>query len=878
MTLEQLINQLEDLIDSLPEDAKPFKTLFKSRLGAGLTLEDWNGLNTQLKDILATTTKPSQYEDLVIIMKNVSEYFENVKEVLTDDISAIETVNTQQAQSISSLNTRVTVLEISENALDERITDLETDKVDKNNAITGATKTKITYDSKGLVTSGTDLTANDLPDHNHVITNVTGLETALANKAASAHSHSISNITNLQSALDNTVTNVSWKTYDAESGDLSLILTYGNDVTPGTEAERTRTIPLNLNFVPLSITYNANTNKLEITLDNGEENPIEVDLNDLVNLYYGDNAQNPTIELYTHTEGGVTTSRFRINGNWIENNINTKVTANNGEAGETKVSFTVPTEYTVPVSEEKLNTITGKIVKRLNNLGDLADKNEIEEQDLNESLTNTLAAIGTNSSSIQTIRNELDGTTEPEVIGIYSRIQNLEETNHVHGYTIDNVFYENKSLLDTIRKISSNLSQVSFDERIYTIPTIAALYDAFGVPNLDWDGNADTVDGKHADINNTADTIPVRDANKFINVSGVDIAGHPITWNNSDGTLDVELLNNVVLQVGQETLYQVRNQSGSTILNGTAVYCTGVTAGSGRMEISPAIGTLDPVTFLGLATQDINSGVNGFVTHFGYTRNLDTRGNVASSLAVGNETWEVGDKLYVHPTVAGKLTKVEPQAPAVKICVASIIVKHQSTGVLFVRPTSNLDIKKLSDVQIGTLADNDLLSYSNTNGRWENKSFNDLKIPKLDEYGKLNTSVLPGLAITDTFVVQNESEMLALNVEVGDIAVRSDINKTFILKTNPGSILENWIEILTPTDAVKSVSASSEFEITGDLEDVVINVAETHIIPTIQQFENLATKLDVANATPNFVDGGTPDTIYLENDSFDAGGPDSEYA
>jgi hypothetical protein len=125
MTLEQLINQLEDLIDNLPEDAKPFKTLFKSRLGAGLTLEDWNGLNTQLKDILATTTKPSQYEDLVIIMKSVSEYFENVKEVLTDDISAIETVNTQQAQSISSLNTRVTVLETSENALNEKISDLE---------------------------------------------------------------------------------------------------------------------------------------------------------------------------------------------------------------------------------------------------------------------------------------------------------------------------------------------------------------------------------------------------------------------------------------------------------------------------------------------------------------------------------------------------------------------------------------------------------------------------------------------------------------------------------------------------------------------------------------------------------------------------------
>jgi hypothetical protein len=36
-------------------------------------------------------------------------------------------------------------------------------KIDENAAITGATKTKITYDAKGLVTAGADLAASDLP-------------------------------------------------------------------------------------------------------------------------------------------------------------------------------------------------------------------------------------------------------------------------------------------------------------------------------------------------------------------------------------------------------------------------------------------------------------------------------------------------------------------------------------------------------------------------------------------------------------------------------------------------------------------------------------------------------------------------------------------
>ena len=37
-------------------------------------------------------------------------------------------------------------------------------KLDKNTSITGATKCKITYDSKGLVTGGSDLAASDIPD------------------------------------------------------------------------------------------------------------------------------------------------------------------------------------------------------------------------------------------------------------------------------------------------------------------------------------------------------------------------------------------------------------------------------------------------------------------------------------------------------------------------------------------------------------------------------------------------------------------------------------------------------------------------------------------------------------------------------------------
>ena len=79
----------------------------------------------------------------------------------------------------------------------------------------------------------------------------------------------------------------------------------------------------------------------------------------------------------------------------------------------------------------------------------------------------------------------------------------------------------------------------------------------------------------------------------------------------------------------------------------------------------------------------------------------------------------------------------------------------------------------------------------------------------LDAGSKINASYLPAIAITDTFVVANQAAMLALTAEVGDIAVRTDLNKSFILKTAGASTLANWQELLTPTDVVVSVAGKT---------------------------------------------------------------------
>lgn len=78
-------------------------------------------------------------------------------------------------------------------------------------------------------------------------------------------------------------------------------------------------------------------------------------------------------------------------------------------------------------------------------------------------------------------------------------------------------------------------------------------------------------------------------------------------------------------------------------------------------------------------------------------------------------------------------------------------------------------------------------------------------VASLDSSGKIPTAQLPGLALTSVFTAADETAMLALSAQTGDIAIRSDLNKTFALAGTDPATLGDWSELLTPTDSVTSV-------------------------------------------------------------------------
>lgn len=126
-------------------------------------------------------------------------------------------------------------------------------------------------------------------------------------------------------------------------------------------------------------------------------------------------------------------------------------------------------------------------------------------------------------------------------------------------------------------------------------------------------------------------------------------------------------------------------------------------------------------------------------------------------------------------------------------------------------PLAESDYLKIPGVaKVDTQIDTKITALGLGSAATKNTGTGSGNVPILDASGKLADSVIPKVAITNTWVVASQTEMLALsNAQEGDVAVRTDLNKSFILKTTGYSTLANWQELLTPTDAVTSVNGST---------------------------------------------------------------------
>lgn len=103
---------------------------------------------------------------------------------------------------------------------------------------------------------------------------------------------------------------------------------------------------------------------------------------------------------------------------------------------------------------------------------------------------------------------------------------------------------------------------------------------------------------------------------------------------------------------------------------------------------------------------------------------------------------------------------------------------------------------------------------------------NDVEI--IDSSGKINASALPEISITSVNVVADETAQLALDVQVGDVAIRTDLNKSYVALNSDNVDMSDWQELL----ADSSVQDLSDLGITATATELNYTTGVTSAIQT----------------------------------------------
>jgi hypothetical protein len=189
-------------------------------------------------------------------------------------------------------------------------------------------------------------------------------------------------------------------------------------------------------------------------------------------------------------------------------------------------------------------------------------------------------------------------------------------------------------------------------------------------------------------------------------VNGISAAEGRMFWNDTDGTLNLGMKGGIVnLQVGQEVILRAKNTSGSTMPNGTVVYISGGTGSQAIISLADP-DSITTMGAIGITTEAIANNSFGYVTSYGLVRDVNTTG-----MSAGTTLWLDDD---------GGYTTTRPTAPKFNVVVGVVIREHATEGVIFTSIDIVPRLQGLSDVNITSIADGNLMQYVGANSRFEN--------------------------------------------------------------------------------------------------------------------------------------------------------------
>jgi hypothetical protein len=183
-------------------------------------------------------------------------------------------------------------------------------------------------------------------------------------------------------------------------------------------------------------------------------------------------------------------------------------------------------------------------------------------------------------------------------------------------------------------------------------------------------------------------------------------------WNDTDGTLDLGMKGGqVTQQIGQEQYVRAKNADNAGLTEGLVYYISGATGGVKQVKLAQANSVTTTKPTIGVATETIDGGGQGFLTTFGLVRKLP------NSLFT-NVT--EGSPVYLSATTPGAFTSTPPAAPNHRVQVGFCVRKQSNNNELFVKVQTGLDLTELCDVEITDPQEGDVLVYRS--GVWVNEA------------------------------------------------------------------------------------------------------------------------------------------------------------
>lgn len=364
-----------------------------------------------------------------------------------------------------------------------------------------------------------------------------------------------------------------------------------------------------------------------------------------------------------------------------------------------------------------------------------------------------------------------------------------------------------------------------------------------GIPDTIIDAKGDLIVGSSADT-------PIRLA---VGTDGQILAA------NGSVTGGIEWIDNVA----EETRLLIKNETGSTLTKGQVVYINGASGNLPTVALSQANAESTSSKTVGVVRQTITNNSSGYITLSGLLKNVDTQGFTAGqavwlSAATAGAITATKPTTPNHAVLIGFIPKVDANGeifvliqngfeldelhnvlltspasgewlkydgtkwvnatlPSASVSATGIVQLSDSTSTTdstlaatatAVKAAYDRGSQGITDAASALTAANNAQTTANAAIPSSQKGAAN-GVATLGADSKIPSTQLPAIAITDTFAVNSQANMLALTAETGDVAVRTDINKSFILTASPASTLANWQELLTPTDAVTSVDGAT---------------------------------------------------------------------